>query len=90
MKFTVDVDCTPEEARKFLGLPDVAGLQEEILTEIRQKMMEAIQSSDPESLMKTWMPVSMPESIPGLDQMQKMFWSQFSQGGNTGTDKKKS
>jgi len=23
MKFTVDVDCTPEEARAFLGLPDL-------------------------------------------------------------------
>lgn len=23
MKFTVDVDCTPEEARTFLGLPDM-------------------------------------------------------------------
>ena len=23
MKFTVDVDCTPEEARSFLGLPDM-------------------------------------------------------------------
>lgn len=24
MKITVEIDCTPEEARKFLGLPDVA------------------------------------------------------------------
>lgn len=23
MKFNVDVDCTPEEARSFLGLPDL-------------------------------------------------------------------
>ena len=23
MKVTVDVDCTPEEARRFLGLPDL-------------------------------------------------------------------
>ena len=23
MKITVDIDCTPEEARRFLGLPDV-------------------------------------------------------------------
>ena len=26
MKMTVEVDCTPEEARRFLGLPDVAPL----------------------------------------------------------------
>src|ERR1700712_2838966 len=24
MKVTVDVDCTPEEARRFLGLPDLS------------------------------------------------------------------
>ena len=24
MKITVDIDCTPEEARRFLGLPDVS------------------------------------------------------------------
>lgn len=24
MKVTVEVDCTPEEARRFLGLPDVS------------------------------------------------------------------
>ena len=78
MKFTVDVDCTPEEARQFLGLPDVSALQEEALSEIRTKMLEMIQSSDPEALMKSWMPSSVPDSMKGLDQMQKMFWSQFS------------
>ncbi len=78
MKFTVDVDCTPEEARRFLGLPDVSALQEEAMSEIRTKMLEMIQTSDPEALMKSWMPSSVPDSMKGLDQMQKMFWSQFS------------
>ncbi|MFD2204885.1 DUF6489 family protein [Kiloniella antarctica] len=78
MKFTVDVDCTPEEARHFLGLPDVSALQEEALSEIRTKMLKMIQSSDSEALMKSWMPSSVPDSMKGLDQMQKMFWSQFS------------
>jgi len=31
MKITVDVDITPEELRRFLGLPNVEGLQEEML-----------------------------------------------------------
>ena len=78
MKFTVDVDCTPEEARHFLCLPDVSALQEEALSEIRTKMLKMIQSSDSEALMKSWMPSSVPDSMKGLDQMQKMFWSQFS------------
>ncbi|WP_420846806.1 DUF6489 family protein [Microvirga tunisiensis] len=28
MKITMDVECTPEEARAFLGLPDVKPMQE--------------------------------------------------------------
>jgi hypothetical protein len=30
MKVTVEVDCTPEEARGFLGLPDVVPIQQAI------------------------------------------------------------
>ncbi|WP_026261153.1 DUF6489 family protein [Kiloniella laminariae] len=101
MKFTVDVDCTPEEARRFLGLPDVTALQEEAMSEIRKRMLDAIQKSDPESLMKAWMPLTMPagmpgampgampDAIPGLEQMQKMFWSQFAQAGDNKTSKDK-
>ncbi len=28
MKFTINVDCTPEEARRFFGLPDVDQMNE--------------------------------------------------------------
>ena len=96
VKFTVDVDCTPEEARRFLGLPDVTALQEEAINEIRKRMLDAIQKSDPESLMKAWMHLTMPGSIsdatgtiPGLDQMQKMFWSQFTQAKDSKPSKDK-
>lgn len=83
MKITFDIDCTPEEARQFLGLPDVSELQKEAIEEVRKKMLETIQASDPETLMKTWMPASM----QGFDQMQKMFWSQFSQDSSKKTSK---
>ncbi|WP_299372832.1 DUF6489 family protein [uncultured Kiloniella sp.] len=83
MKITFDIDCTPEEARQFLGLPDVSELQKEAIEEVRKKMLETIQASDPETLMKTWMPASM----QGFDQMQKMFWSQFSQDSSKKTPK---
>ena len=32
MKITVDVDITPEELRRFIGLPNVEKLQEQILS----------------------------------------------------------
>ena len=39
MKVTVNVDCTPEEARTFLGLPDVQPMQKAMLAEMEKRMM---------------------------------------------------
>ena len=35
MKFTVDVDCTPEEARRFLGLPDLSPVHEAYIEKMK-------------------------------------------------------
>lgn len=84
MKVTIDVDCTPEEARAFLGLPDVAPMQAALMAEIETRMMEALRASDPETLMKTWMPAG----IQGWEALQKMFWSQMAGAGRGGGPKK--
>jgi hypothetical protein len=34
MKITINVDCTPAEAREFLGLPDLRPLQAAWLAEV--------------------------------------------------------
>ncbi len=73
MKVTIDIDCTPEEARAFLGLPDVGPLQEAVLERLRQRLFEQLESMDPEAMMKAWMPAG----AEGWENMQKMFWSQF-------------
>jgi len=78
MKIKLDIDCTPQEARTFFGLPDVEKMQEVLMQEIQAKMMENIKSLDPESMMKTWMPTGM----KNLDQMQNMFWSSFTGSGD--------
>ncbi len=75
MKITIDVDCTPEEAREFLGLPDVAPMQAAVMGELGKRMSAGLEAMDPETLMKTWMPLG----LQGLEQAQKMFWSQMSQ-----------
>lgn len=38
MKFTVNVECTPEEARSFLGLPDLSPIHEKYI----ETMMSAM------------------------------------------------
>jgi hypothetical protein len=54
MKVTVDIDCTPAEARAFLGLPDVAPLNEAMVAEMQRRMAGNVQAMQPEELMKTW------------------------------------
>lgn len=77
MKINVDIDCTPEEARTFLGLPDVSDMQKVLLDELQKKMSENIRNMDPETMMKTWLPVTM----QGFEQMQKSFWNQMGMAG---------
>lgn len=68
MKITIEIDCTPEEARSFLGLPDVQPMQEEMMGEIRERLLGAVRAMDPAEMMKTWMP-----GAAGFDQMQDLF-----------------
>lgn len=74
MKIKLDIECTPQEARTFFGLPDVEKMQEILMKEVQNKMMDNISNLDAENMMKTWLPSGM----KGLDQMQNMFWSSFS------------
>ena len=56
MKFKVDVECTPEEARAFLGLPDVSSVQRSILADVEERLKGALDLMDPEAVMRAWMP----------------------------------
>ena len=56
MKITIEVDCTPAEARTFMGLPDVEPLQAEVMAEIQRRAMQALAMTDPQQLLKNWVP----------------------------------
>ena len=75
MRISIDVDCTPEEARRFLGLPDVTPMQEALVAELQKRMMANLEATEPEALMRTWLPLG----LQGLENVQKMFWSQLNQ-----------
>lgn len=81
MKISIDIDCTPEEARRFFGLPDVAPMQEAVMAEVQEKIMANLKAMDAETLVKTWMPAGM----QGWEQMQKAFWSQMAGGAGKGS-----
>ncbi|MEM9839688.1 MAG: DUF6489 family protein [Pseudomonadota bacterium] len=48
MKITIDIDCTPEEARTFFGLPDLKGVNAVVTTALEARVKENIDTlSDP-------------------------------------------
>ena len=55
MKVTIEVDCTPVEARQFMGLPDVTGLNDHMVNQVKSKIDSNMAMMAPEELMKTWM-----------------------------------
>jgi hypothetical protein len=79
MKVTVDIDCTPEEARAFLGLPDVAPLNTHLIEEMRKRFEANAAMMQPEELMKGWM------SMGGLAQEQFMKLMTAATGGGFGS-----
>ncbi len=55
MKMTIEVDCTPEEARRFMGLPDVSGLNDHLVGEMTKRIDSNMALLDPQDFMKNWM-----------------------------------
>ncbi|OYW81309.1 MAG: hypothetical protein B7Z26_05245 [Asticcacaulis sp. 32-58-5] len=69
MKVTVNCECTPEEARAFLGLPDVAPLNEFLVDQMKDRMEKNIHQMQPEEIMKTWSSLG----IQAQDHFLKLF-----------------
>lgn len=45
MKVQIEIDCTPEEARSFMGLPDV-GKANDIYVDMMTKAMKGVSNTD--------------------------------------------
>ena len=57
MKFTVNVECSPEEARRFIGLPDVTPINERLVEEMGKRMEANMALMSPDAMMQSWMSV---------------------------------
>jgi len=83
MKVSIELDCTPQEARSFLGLPDVHTLNEHLVGEMKKRLDANIALLAPEELLKTWMTLGGQAS----GQFMKLMTAAASQGfggGKTG------
>ena len=70
MKMNIEIDLTPEEARKFLGLPDVSKVQEKMMAEMEKRMKAAVDVNDPEAMLRAWMPLG----GQGFEQFSKLMF----------------
>ena len=52
MKLSIEVDCTPEEARRFLGLPDVSALNDHLVSEMQKRIESNMAMLSTDELMK--------------------------------------
>jgi Family of unknown function (DUF6489) len=66
MKITIDIDCTPAEAREFVGLPDLRPLQAAWLAEIENRLIADMQKFSPEGIARTWLSGAGAEWLPNM------------------------
>ena len=54
MKVKIDIDCTPQEARTFFGLPRLEPMQDAVLGKIQERLTDYLDTRDGEALLKLW------------------------------------
>jgi hypothetical protein len=52
MQIKIEIDVKPEELRRFLGLPDVAGLQDDVVQFLRDKVGQVNENFNPADFVK--------------------------------------
>jgi len=83
MKITIEVDCTPDEARQFMGLPDLKPMQAAMMGRIEAQMTEAVERFSPDAMLRSWM--SLVPQTP--DQFKDVVGRFFKPPGNGGPGK---
>jgi len=69
MKIRIDVECSPEEARAFFGLPDMEPVHKAFVDEMERKIRAGVAGLDPQAMMRAWMPGG-----EAMEQVRKAFW----------------
>jgi hypothetical protein len=69
MKVTVNIDCTPEEARRFLGLPDLSPVHQAYVDKLQRAVSEGVTPDMVADMMKSWGPMT----DAGMNMWRQMF-----------------
>lgn len=77
MEVKISIDCTPEEARRFFGLPDVTSLNDAVIDKMKNQMDDYLDSSVGSEIMKTWLTNSAGMGNT-MAELQKAFFASMS------------
>ncbi len=75
MKITIDIDCSPKEARDFLGLPDIKPLQEAFMANMQDKLSRGLSKEDMDKMFDLWMSPGLKQAGQNMEAFQNMFWN---------------
>lgn len=81
MLMRIEVECTPEEARQFMGLPDVSALNQHVVDELKRRMDSNMAMMSPDAMMKSWMQMGL--------QTQEVFMKMMTAGTPPGSTTRK-
>jgi hypothetical protein len=57
VNITMNIECTPEEARRLMGLPDMAPIHDLYLDKFRDAMTTGLTPEMFEQMVRTWSPM---------------------------------
>lgn len=69
MKLNVEVDCTPEEARAMMGLPDLTPVHEKYIATLTDAMDGVMPTDALEGMVRSWAPMG----DAGMNFWRKLF-----------------
>lgn len=75
MKVTIEVDCSPEEARHVMGLPDLTPLHDRYIAMMQETMEGSVRPELLENMMKSWAP---------MGEAGMTFWRRLFEAGKPG------
>ncbi len=80
MKFNIDVDCTPEEVRTLLGLPDLGPVHQAYTDKMLVAVEKGVTPDMVESMVRTWMPMG----DAGMDFVKQLMSGGLGKAGKKG------
>ncbi len=83
MKFNIEVDCSPEEVRRLVGLPDLTGVHDVYLDRMKSVMTNGVTPDMLQTMVRNWVPMG----GQGVDFVRDLI-GQFADSASGGKKKK--